>query len=179
MSRLHGGSVFPLEGSFTNLPHDNLELNVTDAITSPETYDGEQNKHMQKDDSSPVWTVEENPTHPGTEQPVLTKTFEPTLLTRRDDPHNPARVKAILTEITIGSDLSPAQRHHVEEVIAKHADCFALLMSEVTPVEGEAHRLDIPRDKQFKIKINQRPQTPPQKEFFNSTIDKMLEAGII
>ena len=179
MSRLHGGSAFPLEGSSTNLPHDNLELDVTDAITSPETYDREQNKHMQKDDSSPVWTVEENPTHPGTEQPVLTKTFEPTLLTRRDDPHNPARVKAILAEITISSDLSPAQRDRVEEVIAKHADCFALSMSEVTPVEGAAHRLDIPRDKQFKIKINQRPQTPPQKEFFNSTIDKMLEAGII
>ena len=52
-------------------------------------------------------------------------------------------------------------------------------MSEVTPVQGAAHRLDIPRDKQFKIKINQRPQTPPQREFFNHTIDKMLEAGII
>ena len=52
-------------------------------------------------------------------------------------------------------------------------------MSEVTPVEGAAHRLNIPRDKQFKTKINQRPQSPPQKEFFSGVIDKMLSAGII
>ena len=52
-------------------------------------------------------------------------------------------------------------------------------MSEVTPVEGAAHRLDIPRDKQFKTKINQRLQSTPQKEFFSGVIDKMLSAGII
>ncbi|KAF8805775.1 hypothetical protein BYT27DRAFT_7025973, partial [Phlegmacium glaucopus] len=34
-------------------------------------------------------------------------------------------------------------------------------------------------DKQFRTKINQRPQSPPQKEFFNNVIDKMLAADII
>jgi len=52
-------------------------------------------------------------------------------------------------------------------------------MSEVTVVEGAAHRLDIPRDKTFRTKVNQRPQSPPQKEFFNDVLDKMLSAGIV
>jgi hypothetical protein len=47
-------------------------------------------------------------THPGVEQPDVSKSFEPTLLTRRSDPRNPARVEAILAEITIGQDLTPA-----------------------------------------------------------------------
>ena len=52
-------------------------------------------------------------------------------------------------------------------------------MSKVTVVEGAAHHLDIPRDKQFKTKVNQRPQSPLQKEFFYGVLDKMLTAGII
>ena len=48
--------------------------------------------------------VGNDPTHPGTAQPDIAKTFEPTLLTRKTDPNNPARVAAILSEITIGSD---------------------------------------------------------------------------
>jgi len=52
-------------------------------------------------------------------------------------------------------------------------------MSEVTIVEGAAHRLDIPQDKKFRTKINQRLQSPPQKIFFNGVIEKMLEADII
>ena len=178
-SKLQGGLMIPLEGSFTNQAYIDPELCITDAIVSPETCEKEQNEHVRNEGST-VWTLEEEGlTYHGMEQPVLTKVFKPTLLTRKEDPHNPARVEAILAEVTIGSDLSPVQRNRVREVIAKHAECFALSMSEVIPVQGAAHRLDIPRDKQFKIKINQRPQTPPQKEFFNHTIDKMLEAGII
>ena len=64
-------------------------------------------------------------------------------------------------------------------MISQYVECFALSMSEVTPVEGAAHRLDIPRDKQFRTKVSQRPQSPPQKEFFYGVIDKMLTAGII
>ena len=67
----------------------------------------------------------------------------------------------------------------VQDLISEFTDCFALSMSEVMPVNGAEHRLDIPRDKKFKTKIKQRPQSPPQKEFFNGVIDKMLAAGII
>ena len=67
----------------------------------------------------------------------------------------------------------------VQDLISEFADCFALSMSEVMPVNGAEHRQDIPRDKKFKTKINQRPQSPPQKEFFNGVIDIMLVVGII
>lgn len=117
--------------------------------------------------------------HPGTEQPDITKTFEPTVLTRKSDPHNPVRVKTILSEITVGQDLTPAQRESIKLLIAEFAECFALSMSEVTAVKGASLKLDIPRDKQFRTKINQRPQSPPQKEFFNEVINKMLQADII
>ena len=117
--------------------------------------------------------------NPGADQPDVSRVFEPTLLTRKTDPHNPARVAAILAEITIGLDLTAEQLQLVRKMISNRAECFALSMSEVTLVEGAAHRLDIPRDKQFRTKVNQRPQTPPQREFFNGVIDKMLAAGII
>lgn len=130
-----------------------------------------------------VWLLDpvagDSSAHPGTEQPDVSRTFEPSLLTRKTDPHNPMRVRAILDEVTIGQDLSPAQRESVRSVISKYAECFALSMSEVTPVKGASLRLDIPRDKQFRTKINQRPQSPPQKEFFYEVINKMLEADII
>ena len=117
--------------------------------------------------------------HPGTEQPDIPKVFEPTLLTRKTQPHNPARVEAILAEITLGQDLTLSQREAVRQLIAEFAECFALSMSEVTTVEGASLRLDIPRDKKFRTKISQRPQSPPQKEFFNEVINKMLAADII
>jgi hypothetical protein len=114
-----------------------------------------------------------------TEQPDVAKVFKPSILTRKTDPHNPERVAAILAKVTIGHNLTPAQVETVQSLISEFAECFVLSMSEVTAVEGAAHRLDIPRDMQFRTKVNQRPQTPPQKEFFNGVIDKMLEAGII
>ena len=100
-----------------------------------------------------LWTLDpvagSSTTHPGTEQPDISKMFEPTLLTRKTDPHNPARVEAILAEITLGPDLTPTQRESVRQLISEYAECFALSMSEVTTVEGATLPLDIPRDKQF------------------------------
>ena len=120
-----------------------------------------------------------SPTHPGIEQPDIPKVFEPTLLTRRTDPLNPARVAALLSEVTLGPDLTQSQKDSVRRLLSEYAGCFALSMSEVTPVKGASLRLDIPRDKQFQTKINQRPQSPPQKEFFYGVINKMLAADII
>ena len=86
----------------------------------------------------------DNPTHPGIEQPDVTKTFEPTLLTRKTDPHNPARVETILAKITLGQDLTSTQHEAIHAMISEYAECFALSMSEVTPVEGASLHLDIP-----------------------------------
>jgi hypothetical protein len=41
------------------------------------------------------------------------------------------------------------------------------------------HRLDIPKDATFHMKVHQRPLTPPQRQYLYDSIDKMLEAGII
>ena len=117
-----------------------------------------------------------NLSHPGIEQPDITKTFEPTLLMRKTNPHNPAHVEAILNEITLGQDLTMAQHESIHLMIAEYVECFALSMSEV---EGALLRLNIPQDRQFRTKINQRPQSPPQREFFNGVINKMLAADII
>jgi hypothetical protein len=179
---LHGGLTIPLEGSLTQQSHNSVEPDLTDKTISPEDVDMGQNEAPEAEWSS-VWLLDEaagtSTEHPGTEQPDIPKAFKPTILTRKTAPHNPERVNAILEEVTIGQDLTPDQTQQVRDLIAKYAECFALSMSEVTTVEGAAHWLDIPRDMQFRTKVNQRPQSPPQREFFNGVIDKMLEAGII
>ena len=180
--KLHGGFATPLEGSPINQLPNELTPPLTNTAISPETDVIDQNS-LPEEKWSSIWLLDEaagnSPANPGSEQPVITKTFEPSLLTRKTDPRNPARVEAILDEITIGDDLSPEQKAQVEALISEFAGCFALSMSEVTVVEGAAHRLDIPRDQTFKTKVHQRPQSPPQKEFFNEVLDKMLSAGIV
>ena len=109
-----------------------------------------------KEDWNAVWLLDKatgtSSAHLGAEQPDITKVFKFTILTRKTSPHNPARVEAILVEITISQDLTLAQQEQVRDLILEHADCFALSMSEVTIVEGAEHRLDIPRDTQFRTK---------------------------
>ena len=156
MFKPSGGLTTPLEGSPIHHPHVDTEQHPTDIINSSDIANADNCERSLDDNWRSVWLLDEaaggSPIHPGIEQPDATTTFEPTLLTRMTDPHNPARVRAILSEITIGQDLMPEQVEHVQRVISKHAECFALSMSEVTPVIGAAHNLDIPRDKQFKTK---------------------------
>ena len=54
-----------------------------------------------------------------------------------------------------------------------------LSMSEVTPVEGAAHKPNIPEGLTFCTKVNQHPLSIPQCEYFNGVINKMLGAGVI
>jgi hypothetical protein len=157
------------------------QSNDSDCLNAPNIM--EVSAKQLEDRWNHLWLLDpiagNGPAHPGTEQPDVAKTIEPTLLTRKTNPHNPARVKMILAKITLGQDLTPPQRKSICLLISEYAECFALSMSEVTSVEGASLRLDIPRDKKFRTKINQRPQSPPQKEFFNGVIDKMLAADII
>ncbi|KAF8229648.1 hypothetical protein L208DRAFT_1052333, partial [Tricholoma matsutake] len=88
-------------------------------------------------------------------------------------------VDAVLSELTIGDDLTQEQCVSIENLLREFADCFALSMSEVTVVAGATHKLNVPEGTVFKTKVNQRPLSGPQKEYFNGVLDKMLEAGII
>ena len=88
-------------------------------------------------------------------------------------------MNAVLAELTIGDDLTQEQHISIENTLRKFANCFALSMSEVTVVAGAKHKLKVPEGTKFKTKVNQRPLSRPQKEYFNGVLDKMLEAGII
>ena len=54
-----------------------------------------------------------------------------------------------------------------------------LSVSEVKMVDNAIHRLDIPPDTSFPLKVNQKPLTPPQCHYLYNSIDTMLEASII
>ena len=108
--KLHGGLTIPPEGSPANQSCNDPEPKLTNTIVS-------------SDDWSSIWLLDdatgESPLHPGAEQPDIAKTFEPMFLTRTTDPCNPARVKVILSEVTISEDLTPTQRDQVQQVISE------------------------------------------------------------
>lgn len=99
--------------------------------------------------------------------------------TRHTDPFAPARVDAILKLVTIGDDLTAAQREEVIELIRANADCFALSVSEVTAVPDATFKLNIPDGAVFSTKVHQKPLTPPQKAYFHKKLNEMLEAGVV
>ena len=131
----------------------------------------------------PVWTLDDGTgttsNHLGGAQPELPRERDPSIFTRLTDPQQPKRVAAILEDVTIGPDLSPEQCTQVESLLIEFADCFALSLGEVLPVKGAEHRLNIPEGSKFCTRVNQRPLSPPQKEFYNGVINKMLDADII
>ena len=116
---------------------------------------------------------------PGIEQPMLMKTFEPSILTCRTMPFLPAQVDTVLAEVTIGDNLSASENGKVVGVLCEFVDCFVLSMSKVMPVEGAAHKLNIPEGSTFHMKVNQHPLSIPQHKYFNGVINKMLGAGVI
>jgi hypothetical protein len=59
-------------------------------------------------------------------------------------------VDAVLSELTIGEDLTQEQHVSIGNLLRKFADCFALSMSEVTVVAGATHKLNIPKGTTFK-----------------------------
>ena len=101
------------------------------------------------------------------------------LFTRMTEPHKPERVQELMWLITIGDDLAPEERRTVQQLISEFADIFALSVSEVKTVENAIHRLDIPTDTTFSLKVHQKPLTPPQRRYLYDSIDTMLEADVI
>jgi hypothetical protein len=99
---------------------------------------------------------------------LLTSNHDNSVFTQKTDPFKAENVNGtVLSEIMIGTNLTEDQQTQVTNLLLEHADYFALPMSKVTAVERAAH------------KVNQRPLSGPQKEYFNEVLDKMLDAGII
>ncbi|KAL0062239.1 hypothetical protein AAF712_010869 [Marasmius tenuissimus] len=88
------------------------------------------------------------------------------------------RVKE-MRQVKIGKGLMGEERAEVEKLLREHADCFALSVSEVRHVKGAIHWLKVPEDTRFQKKVHQKPLMPPQREYFHTKIDKLLEAGVI
>jgi hypothetical protein len=101
------------------------------------------------------------------------------IFTRHSDPFKPERVAKILSEVRIGSDVTPKQHRDILDLVKEFADCFALAISEVNTVPGAVHKLNIPPDATFRTKIGQRSLNAPQKAFIHSKVDEMLAARII
>ena len=116
---------------------------------------------------------------PGTEIPTEGLEVNESLYTRHTDAFKPERVQAVLNTVTIGPNLTDDERKKANNLIGKFADCFALAVSEVTQVPGAVHHLNIPKDVKFSTKVQQRPLTPPQRQYLNKKIDEMLEVGVI
>jgi hypothetical protein len=108
-----------------------------------------------------------------------TSNLNKAVFTRHSDPFKVEHMNAVLSELTIGDDLTKEQCISIENLLHEFTDCFTLSMSEVTVVAGATHKLNIPDSTKFKTKVNQWPLSRPQKEYFNGILNKMLEAGII
>jgi hypothetical protein len=115
----------------------------------------------------------------GAEQKLLTNDLDKAVFTHYSDPFKTECVDAVLSQLTIGDDLTAEQHISIVNLLRKFADCFALSMGEVTVVPGATHKLNIPDGTTFRKKVNQRPLSPPQREYFNGVLNKMLDAGII
>ncbi|KIJ89815.1 hypothetical protein K443DRAFT_117488, partial [Laccaria amethystina LaAM-08-1] len=101
------------------------------------------------------------------------------VFTRTSDPFKATRVEEIHRQITIGEDLTSGEKAQVQALISEFADVFALSVSEVTPVEGAIHRLNIDPDAKFSTKVHQKPLTPPQRQYLYEKLQAMLDADII
>jgi hypothetical protein len=121
---LRGGFTTPLEGSPTNQPHTVIKHHSHRIISSPENSDEGSCEDPPDEDWGSMWLLDEaagtSPTHPGAEQPDVTKVFKPSILTRKTDPHNPERIAAIRAEVTIGLDLTTAQAEEVWQTISEY-----------------------------------------------------------
>ena len=88
---------------------DEFGGNSADIAAALSGWGGEPEVHW-----SLVWAVDEvaegDYVDPGIEQPMLMKTFKPSILTRRTTPFLPAQVDAVLAKVTIGDNLSASGR---------------------------------------------------------------------
>jgi hypothetical protein len=149
--------------------------------TEPTPIDHATPTEPETDQESNKWSINtmSQDNNMGTEQKILSNNLNNTVFTRSSDPFKAERVDTVLAKVKIGDDLSNDQWTDIIQLIHEFANCFALSMSKVTAIPGAMHKLNIPEGAKFKTKVNQRPLTSPQKEFFNEVLNKMLAAGIV
>jgi transposase InsO family protein len=130
---------------------------------------------------------QENPEHQGTPVnaigEVTTEEFKINRGTNTSarvmDAFAEPRVQQIIDAVDIGPDLSNEERERVRSLIREYADVFALSLSEVLYVDWYKHKLNIDPDQTFPTRINQRPITEGQKEWFHNILDDMEKSHVI
>lgn len=135
--------------------------------------------HNKHEPFSVFLTEDASTSDPGTEQPDIEPGGDTSLLTRQTDPFKPERVSKIVELVEIGDDVDKKEKAIIQEIIAKYADIFALSISEVTPVKGAVHTLNVPKGKTFGRKIHQRPLKALEREYFFPRLDEMEACGVI
>ncbi|KII83900.1 hypothetical protein PLICRDRAFT_118607, partial [Plicaturopsis crispa FD-325 SS-3] len=99
---------------------------------------------------------------------------------RTRDPFDPERVQKILDNVSIGADITAAQRREVQETLAEFADVFALDLAEVLPVDFVTHKLNVDPDAKLpRTRASQPGLTAAQKSWYYDKLDEMEKAGIV
>lgn len=103
-----------------------------------------------------------------------------TIFTRLKEkgPFFPPRVAKILDLITLGL-LSTKEHNKVTDLVLEFADIFALSVQEVKPVDSITFHLNIPKDKDYPVKVNQCPLTQAQKEWYFPVLDDFVVADVL
>ena len=93
-------------------------------------------------------------------------------------PYHPPRVAKILDTVTIGP-LEECEKAKVRNLISEFADVFALSVREVKQVDLPTFRLNMPKDVEYPTKVNQRPLTQAQKEWYMPVLNDLTAAGVL
>jgi len=75
--------------------------------------------------------------------------------------------------VQIGEDVTAAEHEEVSRLIAEFADCFVLSLSKVNLIPGAVHKLKVPEDATFRMKIPQCLFNPDQKAFIEAKVNDM------
>ena len=122
-----------------------------------------------------VWKVkvqdQPNDLDPGTEQPDVNINADTSIFTQKSDAFMKAHVDPVVAAIHIGNDLSLEEVTIVQNLIKEYANCFTLSMSKVHHIPGAVHKINVPKDKVFNMKVHQQPLTPLQHTYFNGILD--------
>ena len=93
MHKIQGGLATPPKGSCTNQFDNKSRPLLTNKVIKPENIGIEQGELMPNSPSAILLLkddAKESIIYTGTEQPDMSKAFEPTILMRKTQPHNPA-----------------------------------------------------------------------------------------
>jgi hypothetical protein len=82
-------------------------------------------------------------------------------------------------KVQYGNSLTADECRQAEALVAYFADIFAGLLSEVLPIPGAKHILNIPEGTTFNLRVHQQALMSLQLQFLHGRIDKMLAAGIM